>query len=81
MQWLVTIVTGLILFISLPLLIIRMKWFARRKRRLRGFGGGIAAGFAVFDPAKARSLQVIEIRKDVGHADEGDQGDLANPPK
>lgn len=80
MQWLVAVITGVILRVGLPLVIGHMKDFARRKRRLRGFGGGIEAGFAVFDPAKARALQVIESRKEVGHADEGDQGDLHDPP-
>lgn len=80
MQWFVSVVTGVILLVGLPLMIAHMKDFARRKRRLRGFGGGIEAGFAVFDPAKARTFQVIEMRKEVGHADEGDQGDLHDPP-
>ncbi|UAK23249.1 hypothetical protein [Sphingomonas nostoxanthinifaciens] len=79
MHGIVAAATGLALLVLLPLLISWMKPFSRRKGRLRGIGSGIDAGFAVFDPAKARALQTIEMRKDVGHADEGDQGDLHEP--
>lgn len=76
MQWFVAAVVGLFLLIGLPVMIVQMKRSDRRKPRLRGVGQSIEAGFGVFDPAKARAVQIIEIRHEIGHADEGDQGDL-----
>ncbi|PZU07223.1 hypothetical protein [Sphingomonas sp.] len=74
-QWAIAGITALALVMLLPLTIAGLKDRARRKGR-RHFGGqGIDAAFIVFDPARARALQEIEIRKEIGHADEGDRGD------
>jgi uncharacterized membrane protein YjgN (DUF898 family) len=78
-QWIVAAVVSIVLLFVLPFLIVRMKAYARRKAHMRGVGQGLAVGFAPFDPANARALQVIEMRKDVGHADEGSQGDVYGP--
>jgi hypothetical protein len=71
-QWVIAGTVGVALIVLLPLSIARMKNRARRKGRRLG-GSGIDAAFAIFDPARARALQEIEIRKEIGHADEGDQ--------
>ena len=76
MQWAVAGVVGLFLLIGLPLVIARTKAHGRRKRRARGIVTGIDAGLGVFDPARARARQSIEMRQEIGHEDEGNEGDL-----
>ncbi|USI75001.1 hypothetical protein [Sphingomonas morindae] len=80
MRWAISAVVGLIIVLGLPLVIARTQAFARRKRRARGIVTGIEAGFGMCDPARARARHSIEIRQEIGHGDEGDQGDLRDRP-
>ncbi|MDE1916135.1 MAG: hypothetical protein KGJ57_01510 [Sphingomonadales bacterium] len=75
MEWLVAIV------ITAPVFAVVLWSVIHTKRRgpRRGLGGSAMsafdAGLAVFDPAKARAIEIVAIRKDIGHADEGNQGE------
>ncbi|WHO38156.1 hypothetical protein PMI04_016560 [Sphingobium sp. AP49] len=64
----------MLLATALPYIIVRMKGLGRGKRR-SGLGAGLDAGFAVFDPARARAIATIERRQEIGDADQGDQGE------
>ena len=75
MEWLIAVAIALPLWVALPFVIARSKRRGRGKKRASGFGSALEAGFAVFDPAQARAVQTIQIRKDIGHADEGNQGE------
>lgn len=79
-DWLVGL-SVLLLAIAMPYIIAGLKARGRGKARSGGLGAGLDAGFAVFDPARARAIQTIEIRKDIGDAAEGDQGDLKDRPQ
>jgi hypothetical protein len=82
MQWVVDCAVGLLILLGLPFVIAKSKVNNRRRRRARGFVTGIDAGLSVFDPARARARQTIEIRQEIGHGDEGDDGDLLiRPPR
>ena len=76
MEWLIALAIALPLWLALPFIIARSKRKYRGKKHGGGFGSALEAGIAVFDPAKARAVQMIEIRKDIGDADEGNQGEL-----
>jgi hypothetical protein len=75
MEWLVAIVIAVPVFTVVIWSIARMKHRGPR----RGLGGGAMsafdAGLAVFDPAKARAIEIVAIRKEIGRADEGNQGE------
>ena len=81
MEWLIALAISLPLWLALPFIIARSKRKRRGKKHGGGLGSVLNAGFAVFDPAKARAVQTIEIRKDIGDADEGNQGELFDHKK
>lgn len=74
-----TLVTVLVLLVGLPYLIAWLKGRESRKRQARPFGMGFEGGFDVFDPARARALQTIQLQEEIGQVDEGDQGDPVDP--
>jgi hypothetical protein len=79
MQNVVALLIVVVACLALPVAILRMHRFARKSRRTKAIGAGIDAGFAVFDPSRARARQIIEIRKEIGQADEGGQDEPFGP--
>ena len=77
-DWLVGL-SILLLAIAMPYIIMGLKASGRGKARSGGLGG-LDAGFALFDPARARAVQAIEIHNDIGDAAEGDHGEAGGPP-
>lgn len=75
-EWLIAVMLALPLWIALPFFIAHSKRRHRGKKRSAAFGSALQAGFDVFDPAKARAVEMIQIRQEIGHADEGNQGEL-----
>jgi hypothetical protein len=76
MEWLIALAIALPLWLALPFIIARSKRKQRGKKHGGGFGSALDSSFAVFDPAKARAVQMIQIRQEIGDADEGNQGEL-----
>lgn len=81
MEAFVVLGTALVLLIAMPALIGRMMRRARRKRQDLAIGMGFEGAFDVFDPARARALQTIRQHQEIGEADEGNQGELIDPPR
>jgi hypothetical protein len=50
---------------------------AHRSRQEGGsnLGSALEAGFGVYDPAKARAMEVMNIHQEIGQAHEGNQGE------
>ncbi|WP_395391091.1 hypothetical protein WBP07_10975 [Novosphingobium sp. BL-8A] len=77
----VTLVTVLVLLVGMPYLIAWLKGREARKRQKRPFGTGFEGAFDVFDPARARAMQTIQLQEEIGQADEGNQGELIVPAR
>jgi hypothetical protein len=75
MEWLVALAIFVTLAIGLPFLLTRPGRKGNWRKRMGLVGGGLDASFAVLDPARARAQQIIEVRQEIGDADEGDHGD------
>jgi len=71
-----TILSIILLFVVTPWLIV----FTKKKKLARAFGAGFYIAFLMLDPAMSRALHRIEVHQMIGNPDQGDQGDLQDPP-
>jgi hypothetical protein len=78
MESVVVFVTAVFLVIGLPVLIGRMMRRARRKRQGRPLGMGFEGAFDALDPARARALQTIQVREEIGQSEESHHGELVD---